>query len=184
MQLATRRFILRDFDNDDLPGFKAYHADPRLRALYGPGENTPEHATELVSLFIAWAAENPRQNYQFVVVRRDGQLVGCAGLRMKSAGPGRAELGVELAPAYWGQFGHAVEIITCLLDYGFSHLALTQIVGSTVSENTRIARLANAFGAVSMEGNTPAWMAAKGWRQLDWQISRGQWLARPPDKRL
>lgn len=160
MQLSTKRFILKDFEDDDLPAFVEYHNDPRSRELYGPGENTPEHAAELVQLFKAWAAEEPRQNYQFAVVRLDGQLVGCAGLRMKDAGPGRAELGVELAPAYWGKFGYAVEIIKCLVDYGFSSPDLVEIFGSTVSENIRIARLANAFGAVSLERNTPAWMAA------------------------
>lgn len=184
MQLTTKRFVLRDFDNNDLPGFSAYHADPRFRELYGPGENTPEHAAQLVQLFMSWAAEEPRQNYQFAVVRFDGQLVGCAGLRMKDAQPGRAELGVELAPNYWGQFGYAIEIIKCLVDYGFSDFNLTQIFGTTVSENDKIARLASAFGAVSVDRPTPEWMAAKGWRQIEWQISREQWFARPSNTRL
>ncbi|MGI2215023.1 GNAT family N-acetyltransferase [Shewanella oncorhynchi] len=184
MQLTTKRFVLRDFEDDDLPDFEAYHADPRSRELYGPGENTPEHALELVQLFKAWAAEEPRQNYQFAVVRLDGQLVGCAGLRMKDAEPGRAELGVELAPTYWGQFGYAVEIMKCLVEYGFNNFDLVEIFGSTVSENSKVARLANAFGAVSMERNTPAWMVAKGWRQIEWQISRWDWFARPSNKRL
>jgi [ribosomal protein S5]-alanine N-acetyltransferase len=184
MQLTTKRFVLRDFDDNDLPDFAAYHADPRSRELYGPGENTPEHAAELVRLFISWAAEEPRQNYQFAVVRLDGQLVGCAGLRMKDAEPGRAELGVELDPKYWGQFGYAVEIMKCLIDYGFINFDLVEIFGSTVSENGKIARLASAFDAVSVERNTPEWMTAKGWRQIEWQISRERWFARPSNKRL
>src|SRR5690625_3651664 len=121
MQLSSKRFILRDFEGIDISGFVEYHNDPRLRELYRPGENTPEHAAELVQLFKYWAAEEPRQNYQLAVVRLDGQLVGCAGLRTKDAGPGRAELGVELAPAYWGQFGYAIEIMKCLVDYGFTN---------------------------------------------------------------
>ena len=75
MQLTTKRFVLRDFDDNDLPDFAAYHVDPRSRELYGPEENTPEHAAELVQLYKAWAAEKPRQNYQFAVVRLDGKLV-------------------------------------------------------------------------------------------------------------
>ena len=121
MQLTTKRLVLRDFDDDDQPAFVAYHADPRSRELYGPGENTPEHAAELVQLFKTWAAEEPRQNYQLAVVRLKGQLVGCVGLRMKDAGPGKAELGVELAPEYWGQFGYATEIMKCLVEFGFNN---------------------------------------------------------------
>ncbi|MDV2081083.1 GNAT family N-acetyltransferase [Marinobacter xestospongiae] len=184
MKLTTKRFILRDFTDNDLPEFLAYHSDPRLRELYGPGDNTPEHAAELVQLFKAWAEEEPRQNYQLAIIQLDGPLVGCAGLRMKDAPAGEAELGIELAPEFWGQFGYAVEIMKCLVDYGFSNFDLAQIFGSTVSENTKIARLASAFGATAIERDTPAWMAARGWRQIEWQISRGTWSERPANGRL
>ena len=179
MQLTTKRFLLRDFVADDLPAFEAYHADPRSSELYGPEEDNPELAGDLVRLFMAWSAEEPRLNYQFAIVRRDGALIGCGGLRLRDAGPGRAELGVELAPEYWGRYGYAAEIMKGLVDFGFDDLGLTQIFGSTVSANSKIARLVSAFGAVSVERSTPGWMVAKGWRQIEWQIDRGQWLARP-----
>src|SRR5690606_41676808 len=132
MQLSSKRFLLRDFDEADSAAFVAYHADARLRELYGPGENTPEHAVEQLQLFQAWAAERPRPNYQFAVLRQAGDLVGCAGLRMQNAEPGSAELGMELAPSCWGRFGYAIEIMNCLADCGFSQFGLTRIFGSTV----------------------------------------------------
>ena len=128
---------------------------------------------------MAWAVEEPRRNYQLAVVRRDGPLIGCGGLRIRDAGPDSAELGVELAPEYWGCYGYATEIMRCLVDFGFNDLGLTRIFGSTVNVNARIARLVSAFGAVSVERPTPAWMAAKGWHQIEWQIDREQWLAGP-----
>lgn len=179
MRLTTKRFVLRDFVADDLPAFEEYHADPRSSELYGPERDNPQLAAELVQLFMAWAVEEPRLNYQFAVARRDGPLIGCGGLRMRDAGPGSAELGVELAPAYWGRYGYATEIMKCLVDFGFDDLGLTRIFGSTVSANARIARLVSAFGAVSVERSTPAWMVAKGWRQIEWRIDREQWLAGP-----
>ena len=184
MQLTTRRFVLRDFVADDLAAFEAYHADPRSSELYGPDEDNPRLAAELVELFMAWAVEEPRLNYQLAVVRRDGPLIGCGGLRMRDAGPGSAELGVELAPAYWGSYGYATEIMKCLVDFGFDHLGLSRIFGTTVSANARIARLVSAFGAVSAERSTPAWMVAKGWRQIEWHIDRDQWLAGPSNHSL
>ena len=179
MQLTTSRFILRDFVDDDLPAFAAYHADPRSSELYGPDESGPGHVAELIQLFRAWAAEQPRVNFQLAVTLRDGSLIGCGGLRTKDARPGQAELGVELAPVYWGRFGYAIEIMKCLVDFGFRDLDLTQIFGSTVSANARVSRLASAFGATSRERPTPGWMAARGWRRIEWRISRDQWLARP-----
>lgn len=179
MQLTTKRFVLRDFIAGDLPAFEEYHADPRSSELYGPERDNPRLSAELVQLFMAWAAEEPRTNYQLAVVRRDGVLIGCGGLRMKDAGPGSAELGVELAPAYWGSYGYAAEVMRCLVGFGFDDLGLTRIFGMTVSANARIARLVSAFGAVSTERSTPEWMAAKGWRQIEWRIDREKWLAGP-----
>ena len=179
MQLTTKRFVLRDFVANDLPAFKAYHADPRSSAWYGPEEDNPGLAEDLVRLFMAWSAEEPRLNYQLAIVRRGGPLIGCGGLRLRDAGPGRAELGVEIAPEYWGRYGYAAEILKGLVDFGFDDLGLTQIFGSTVSANAKIARLVSAFGAVPVERSTPGWMVARGWRQIEWRIDRGQWLARP-----
>ena len=178
MQLTTSRFVLRDFQDADLAAFAAYHADPRSSELYGPQQADSRDAAQLVALFKAWACEQPRLNFQLAVVRHDGVLVGCCGLRRKDAEPGSAELGVELAPQYWGRFGYAMEVLKRLARFGFADLGLTRLYGSTVSANTRISRLAAALGAVAVARPTPAWMQAKGWRQLEWQIALEQWLAR------
>ncbi|QEA39637.1 GNAT family N-acetyltransferase [Pistricoccus aurantiacus] len=177
MQLTTNRFLLRDFVDADLPAFAAYHADPRSTELYGPDETNPVLAAELIELFRTWAFETPRLNYQLAIIRRGGTLVGCCGLRGKGAEPGRAELGVELAPEYWGRYGYALEVMKRLANFGFSDLELTEIYGSTVSANAKVARLAGSLGAVSVERPTPDWMVARGWRQIEWQISREQWQA-------
>lgn len=186
MQFSTGRFVLRDFTDQDAPAFAAYHADPRSSALYGPNEASPEHATELVQLFRAWAQDRPRSRFQFAVVLGNGNLVGCGGLRVEDTAAQVAELGIELDPLYWGRFGYAVEIAAALLDFGFANLKLSRIVGKTVDANVRIARLADAFGATPMEADTPDWMAARGWLRIDWHITRERWLTRaskPPGLR-
>ena len=71
-----------------------------------------------------------------------------------------------------------MEVLKRLARFGFADLGLTRLYGSTVSANTRISRLAAALGAVAVARPTPAWMQAKGWRQLEWQIALEQWLAR------
>ena len=65
MELVTRRFVLRDFGDGDTAAFEAYHNDPRSQEFYGAEQANPEHARELIDLFKAWAAEQPRLNYQF-----------------------------------------------------------------------------------------------------------------------
>lgn len=177
MELATKRFVLRDFVDADLPAFEAYHADPRSLALYGADQAKPGHARELFELFKIWAAERPRLNFQVAIIRRDEPqtLIGCCGLRGKDSESGKAELGIELAPEFWGRFGYAIEAMRSLVDYGFADLGLGEIYGGTVSANTKIGRLASSFGAVAVGRPTPAWMVARGWRQIEWQLSRKHW---------
>lgn len=180
MEVTTRRFLLRDFEPRDTRAFEAYHADPRSAEFYGDEQRRPGHARELLELFRGWAAEEPRLNYQLAIVRRDTEqtLVGCCGLRRAGAGPGRAELGVELAPDYWGRYRYAIEVMLALVDVGFSDMELREIYGGTVSANSRIARLAESFGATAVVRPGPEWMAAQGWHQVEWQVTREQWQAR------
>ncbi len=177
MELLTQRFLLRDFVPQDAPAFEAYHADPRSMELYGPEQSEPGHAKELLDLFSTWATERPRLNYQLAIVRRDGTqpLIGCCGLRSAGAEPGRAELGIELAPEYWGRYKYVIEVMRALVEFGFGKLGLQEIYGGTVSANYRIARLVKSFGATAVIRPTPEWMSAKGWSQIEWQVTREQW---------
>jgi RimJ/RimL family protein N-acetyltransferase len=177
MEIVTARFLLRDFVEKDAPAFAAYHEDPRSLELYGDEQAKPGHAHELLDLFRSWAEERPRRNYQLAIIqRREPQLLlGCCGLRCAGSKAGGAELGVELAPQYWGRYGYAIEVMRALVEFGFASLALDEIYGVTVSANARIARLASSFGAVAVTRSTPAWMLAKGWSQIEWQVTRAQW---------
>ncbi len=178
MKIQTSRFLLRDFIATDASAFMAYHADARNSKFYGPGAVAPD---TLLTMFQDWATHNPRQNYQLAVVQRHEPyaLVGCAGLRRAGLPPDQAELGMELAPDYWGRHAYAAEIGHALLAFGFRKLGLHCITGSTVSANARIARLAEWFGAELVATRPgPEWMAAQDWRSVDWRITREQWQHR------
>lgn len=101
---------------------------------------------------------------------------------------GDAELGIELAPQYWGRYAYAIEVAVALCEFGFGDLGLERIYSGTVSANARIARLARWFGAVMAKTNAgPAWMQDRRWSQIEWQITRVQWegarLTRAHDSR-
>ena len=68
MEMATKRFLLRDFSADDVSAFEAYHADPRSLKFYGVEEVVPGHTKRLLETFGTWARESPRRNYQFAVL--------------------------------------------------------------------------------------------------------------------
>ncbi|MBD2104956.1 GNAT family N-acetyltransferase [Leptolyngbya sp. FACHB-261] len=178
MEIVTKRFLLRDFTQEDAPSFFAYHADPRYAEFCAPEEVELSHTRELLHLFSEWAIERPRRNYQLAIIdRRNSQeLVGCAGLRCEGYGPDQAELGIELAPQFWGRYAYAIEVASALVEFGFRDLGLNEIRGISVSANSRVARLAHRYGFIAIGTRpSPDWMCARGWSQIEWQLTREAW---------
>ncbi len=178
MEIVTKRFLLRDFIKDDEPSFFAYHADPRYAQFCAPEEVAPSYTRELLSLFGQWAAERPRLNYQLAIVdRRNSQeLIGCCGLRRESHSSDQAELGIELAPQFWGRYAYAIEVANAVIEFGFRDLGLKEIRGISVSANLRVARLAHRYGFVAIGTRpTPDWMCERGWSQTEWQLTQESW---------
>jgi [ribosomal protein S5]-alanine N-acetyltransferase len=177
MLIHTPRFRLRDFVPSDRQAFVAYQADPRYRRLYDPGEADERRARDLFGRFLSWQAEAPRLNFQLGIFEQDtARLCGCAGLRRAGAGEGTAVLGIELTPDDWGRYRLATDVAGALIEHGFQELGLHRIIGSTASGNRRVERLARWFGAeVVARRDGPAWMAARGWSEVDWALSRDAW---------
>ncbi|MBD1852893.1 GNAT family N-acetyltransferase [Leptolyngbya sp. FACHB-711] len=182
MEIVTKRFLLRDFVESDRSSFLDYQADPRSQIFYEPGQASSENSIRLFKTFCTWASEHPRLNYQLAIVQRHEpcMLIGCCGLRGRGCDAGEMELGIELAPDYWGRYAYAIEVGRALLDFGFWELRLEVISGSTVSANVRIARLAEWIGAevVAIRPAGSTWMSEQGWSEVEWRITRDQWERR------
>jgi [ribosomal protein S5]-alanine N-acetyltransferase len=177
MEIVTQRFLLRDFIPEDEPEFSAYRADPRYAEFCTAAEVTSSFSHELLQRFSQWATESPRRNYQLAIVaRRSPQFIGSAGLRREANDSKWAELGIELAPQFWGRYAYAIEIAEALIEFGFRDLNLQEIRGISVSANRRVTRLAQRYGfrAIAMPPS-PDWMRERGWHQIEWQLTRQTW---------
>lgn len=177
MEIVTKRFLLRDFNQADEPAFLAYRAEPCYAEFCAPEEVTPEFSQELLQRFRQWAAEYPRRNYQLAIIdRRSSELIGCGGLRRDGYEPKQAELGIELAPQFWGRYAYAIEVGKALIEFGFRDLGLTEIRGISISANLRVSRLAERYGFISVGTRpSPDWTRARGWHQTEWQLTRETW---------
>lgn len=178
MELTGDRITLREHIHEDWVPLAAYQADARY-LQFNPAEGSvPEQARRLAELFVTWAGQQPRENYQLAVVHRaTGHLIGSAGLRMAGMAPGCAEFGLELSPDWWGR-GLAAESSRLLLGFGFDTLALEQIRGMSVTENAQVARLVQRFGFVegaTHAGNENAWMRARAWSFTEWVLTKDAW---------
>lgn len=180
MEIITKRFLLREFSEEDEPAFLAYRADPRYAEFCTSEEVSPDRTRELLCLFGQWAAERPRRNYQFAIadLRNPQELFGCCGLRRERYDPDKAELGIELATRCWGRYRYAIEVGSALIEFGFRDLGLEEVRGISISANLRVTRLARRYGFVEI-GTCPGpdWMRVQGWSQTEWQLTRERWEA-------
>lgn len=177
MEITTPRLLLRDFTEEDFPALLRYQADPRYSEFHGPEESAPDLAHNLIGMFLAWAAERPRQNYQLAIAQRDHpeEAIGSCGVRLKGCDAGKAELGLELAPEHWGR-GFASEAARAILEFGFRDLGVQEIRGVTITENVRVQRLVERLGFTKVETRPGAdWMSARGWSETVWGITFGLW---------
>lgn len=181
MEISTARLLLREYVEQDTQAFLTYHSNPRAREFYAPDDTQPDRLQALVPLFIQWAKEVPRLNWQLAIATRQvpDTPIGSVGLRRSGAPPGTAEFGLELAPSQWGR-GYATEAAEAILAFGFSALHLTSVRGITVSANVRVTRLVERLGFRRIaEEEGSAWLAARGWREVTWELRReGWWRAR------
>ena len=176
MELTEGRVLLREFVDDDVGALLAIHADPRLLRYYTPELGTRDHARMLVDMFMGWANEHPRHNFQFAIVDLDSdRLLGSCGVRRKGCLEGQAEFGIGIDANWWGR-GIAHQAAKLILRFGFTELALREIRGVAVSENEAVKRFVSRLGFRSTgprEGES--WMAERGWKAMDWVLTRQTW---------
>jgi RimJ/RimL family protein N-acetyltransferase len=139
--LLTPRLELRRWRTADRAPFIHLNADPRVME-YFPALLTAAESSEMMARiedhflrygFGLWAAE----------LRETGEFTGFIGLNMptfETHFTPCVEIGWRLAPQFWGH-GLATEGARAVLHYGFTDLALPEIVAFTVPANHRSRRV-------------------------------------------
>lgn len=120
------------FHHDDIVRVFEYQTLPAYLEQYDGDTPTYEDARLLVRLFVEWAQEIPRLNYQLAITL-DAYLIGTCGVRQQHAHV--AEFGCELDPQFWGH-GYAYEASAALLAFARRTLPLNTICARTKPENT------------------------------------------------
>jgi ribosomal-protein-alanine N-acetyltransferase len=99
MILTTKRLVLREFEEEDWLAVLTYQSDP-LYLRYNPWTHrTEQDVREFVQRFLAQREDEPRTKIQLAItLAPDGQLIGNAGIRMKTPDTQEADIGYELDP--------------------------------------------------------------------------------------
>lgn len=144
--LRTPRLLLRPWRPEDLAPFAALNADPLVMEHF-PG---PLSAAESAALAEGIAAHFDRHGFGDWAVEVPGQapfigFIGLAVPRFQAPFTPCVEIGWRLASAHWGH-GYASEGAAAALAFGFTRLALAEIVSFTVPANRRSIRVMERIG--------------------------------------
>jgi RimJ/RimL family protein N-acetyltransferase len=179
MILTTKRLVLREFEEGDWRAVLAYQSDPLYLRYYPWVHRTEQDVIAFVRQFLAQREEEPRTKFQLAITLAPfGQLIGNAGIRMKTSDAQEADIGYELDPRYWG-CGYATEVADALLTFGFQELGLHRIWAWCVAENRASAHVLEKIG-MRQEGRLREnrWMKDRWWDTLLYALLEHEWQAR------
>jgi RimJ/RimL family protein N-acetyltransferase len=143
--LNTDRLILRPFTLADAPELQRLADAPEIAAttLHIPHPYSEKLAQTWIKgqpvLF-----ENGDGVVFAVVLRREGQLIGCVGLTCDAANHS-AELGYWIGVPYWDR-GYATEAARMGVAFGFAYFGLHRIKSSYFASNPASGRVMEKIG--------------------------------------
>jgi RimJ/RimL family protein N-acetyltransferase len=155
--LETERLLLREFDEDDVEPFYALGSDPAILRYTGdPGGGLASIEQALEVLRSRPLADYEKYGFGrwACVYKASDSVIGFAGLKYLDD-LREVDIGYRLLPAYWG-LGLATEAGRAVLNYGFTRLGLSRVIGLVVPENRASVRVLEKLG-LSFEGMVDWW---------------------------
>jgi RimJ/RimL family protein N-acetyltransferase len=146
-EILTERLLLRPFRAEDLPAFVAYRSEPEV-ARYQGWDATYSMADAEAFLVSQRAVElGARGEWVQVaaVDRRSGMLCGDCAVRLVTAQPATAEVGVTFAPAWQGS-GLATEALEAVVSELFLQHGLHRVYAEADDRNVAVQRLLARLG--------------------------------------
>jgi RimJ/RimL family protein N-acetyltransferase len=140
--LETARLILRDWREEDIPTFAAMGADPDVMRHFPRLLSYDEAATMARRIRASLARDG--WGLWAVEIKDGAPFIGFVGLS-KPEFRDDIEIGWRLAPSAWGH-GYATEAARAAVAFGFTTLALPEIVSFTVPANLPSQRVMERLG--------------------------------------
>jgi len=136
--LETERMVLRRLTEDDASNLFDLDADPDvMRFLTGGVPNTREFIVEKsLPRYLEYYDRYDNFGFWAAIEKKSDGFMGWFHFRPFKENPEEIELGYRLKQAYWGS-GFATEGSRALISKGFRELAVTKVVATTMSLNTR-----------------------------------------------
>ena len=181
-EIVTERLVLRPFRADDLAAFVAYRSAPEV-ARYQSWDTTYSMADAERFLASQQGVELgvPGEWVQLAAVdRRSRTLCGDCAVRVLTAQPATAEVGVTFAPEHQGT-GLATEALTAVITELFAAHDLHRVYAEADDRNPAVHRLFERLGF-----RCEARLVEADWFKGEWStlrvfaVLRREWVGRGP----
>lgn len=172
-RLLTTSLSLDPLTRDDYPWLIVLYADPEVMRYIGHGARSAEESQKNLDVHLA-QGEKLGFGYWVLRPRAGGEPLGAAILMVRTP-DSPVELGYALARTAWGR-GVATEAVRCLLAHAFGPLELPLVQAFTDERNQASGRVLLKAG-MRDAGPCPG---PYGGIDRKYQVTREEWLARPP----
>lgn len=116
-KITTDRLILREYKFSDWQDVHQYASNPDILHYEAWGPNTKEQTKEYIQRTIKDNKAKLRFTYELcIILRKNKQLIGGCGFRIKKDDVTRGDFGYIIHPDYWNN-GFATEAACGLIDY-------------------------------------------------------------------
>ncbi|MEK5394921.1 GNAT family N-acetyltransferase [Paenibacillus sp. FSL K6-2859] len=118
----------------DSPSLFKIWSDPEVTKFMNIDSFTDENqAKDMIKLLDEFSLDNKAIRFS-IIEMKSNEIIGSCGFNSLDFENEKAEIGYDIARAFWGR-GYASEAISALLDYAFSTLKLNRIEAKVEPEN-------------------------------------------------
>ncbi len=159
-ELHTQRLLLRKMTVSDSQKLFTIWSDPEVTKFMNISNFTSEHqAKEMIELLDELSQVNQAIRFSMIELKSN-ELVGTCGFNSIDLENDKAEIGYDIARAFWGM-GFAPEGIRALIDYAFENLKLNRIEAKVEPENMNSIRVLQKLH-FTFEGTLRQYEKSKG----------------------
>ncbi|MFJ7662443.1 GNAT family N-acetyltransferase [Lysinibacillus sp. NPDC097162] len=139
-ELNTQRLHLRRMEISDSYSLFKIWSDPDVTKYMNIASFTHEaQAKEMIELLEELAQANEAIRFS-MIEKKSNEIIGTCGFNFIDFDTNKAEIGYDIAKAYWGM-GFAPEGIKALLNYAFESLKLNKIEAKVEPANVNSIRV-------------------------------------------
>ena len=159
-ELNTQRLHLRRMEISDAHRLFNIWSDPDVTKFMNISSFTHEaEAKEIIELLEELAQAGEAIRFSMIELKSN-EIIGTCGFNSIDFEHAKAEIGYDIAKAYWGK-GYAPEGISALLHYGFETLELNRIEAKVEPANVNSIKVLQKFN-FTFEGTLRQYEKSKG----------------------